>query len=165
MWGFGPVCARLRPPRPQPLTRSSTTLPLPPFLPFYPPHAPPRRDFLYNVGKVLVFITALPAGAATPSALGSGPERVARVRVVAEHLVILQDVKRSILRHCPEFVPAFLSLIAPCLEPGREKTAAETNALDLTLTLFKQVRKQGRPRAGGGCGAHPVLHPPNRTPP
>ena len=95
---------------------------------------------MYEIGKILVFMTALPKGAAEPSSLGSGPLRARRVQVAAEHVVILQEIKRTIIRHCQQFVPAFLSLILPCLDPSREKSRGDTSALDVVLTLFKQVR-------------------------
>jgi len=96
-------------------------------------------NFLYEVGKILVFMTALPKGAAEPSSLGSGVGRARRVQVTVEHIKILQEIKRTIIRHCPQFVPAFLSLILPCLDPTREKSRGDTSALDVVLTLFKQV--------------------------
>jgi hypothetical protein len=104
------------------LPRPHISSPPPPLLP-HPARS--RRDFLYNVGKVLVFLTAMP--------------RRAGGRHWQRHVEILREAQAAVAK-CPPFLPAFLLLLEPGLDPGRaEKSDAEVNAVDLVLTLLKQL--------------------------
>lgn len=97
-------------------------------------------------------MTAPPPGLSAPSTLASGAARGARALVTAEHVAYLQDAKAAIVRGCPAFLPACMTLVAPALDPARERTDGDVNAVDLVLTLLKQLAEV--PDAPPGAPAH-----------
>lgn len=100
------------------------------------PRPAPRScsDMLYNMGKVLVFMT-LPL---EPHVTHNAALHAQELREVA--------VSLSRSRH---FLPAFLSLLAPALDAsGPDKSEHDLNAVDLVLTVLKQLAE-----VPNGCAA------------
>lgn len=94
---------------------------------------------MYNMGKVLVFLTLpLTPGRAIAGAGGDGGAAAAGD---------LRGAVVSLLRS-RRFMPALLAMLGPVLDAGvAEKSEQELNAVDLVLTVLKQVRASAWPAA------------------
>lgn len=130
------------------------------------------HDFLYTMGKIIIFMTTLPPGATTPSTLLSAPNsdnKKRRVRYVMQHLdvsstlrticlyisrlsyttshmQVLRTIKHNLLKNCPTFVPTYLSILAPALDPNiPTKSEEHVQTCDLVFTLFKQLMEIPNP--------------------
>jgi len=113
-----------------------------------PAPTPARSETLYNLGKVLIFMTHI-----TPNPASVG-KRLDSSKAAAREAVVLSV--QGILAHIvatPDILVALGTLVAPALAAVGDRSEGDVNRVDLFLTLIKQLLECPAPSSVGATAA------------